>query len=85
MMLMIIKIWCPGDICFPGGTNDKEPTCQCGRHRSPEVDPWVGKILWKRKWQCIPVFLSGKFHGQKSLEGYSPLGHERVRHSLATN
>ena len=35
-------------------------------------DPWVGKIPWRRKWQPIPVFLPGKFHGQRSLVGYSP-------------
>ena len=33
---------------------------------------WVRKIPWRRKWQPTPVFLPGKFHGQKSLEGYSP-------------
>ena len=27
------------------------------------VDPWVGKIPCRRKWQSIPVFLSGEFHG----------------------
>ena len=26
----------------------------------------------RRKWQPIPVFLSGKSHGQRSLAGYSP-------------
>ena len=36
--------------------------------------------------QTTPVFLPGEFHGQKSLGGYSPLGHkeldttERLRH-----
>ena len=24
------------------------------------VDPWVGKIPWKRAWQHIPVFLPGE-------------------------
>ena len=24
------------------------------------LDPWVGKIPWRRKWQPIPVFLPGK-------------------------
>ena len=28
----------------------------------------------KRAWQPIPVFLPGEFHGQRSLEGYSPWG-----------
>ena len=38
-------------------------------------DPWVGKI-WSRKWQPTLVFLPGKFHGQRNLEGYSPWGHK---------
>ena len=37
-------------------------------------DPWVGKIPWRREWQPTPVFLPGEFHGQRSLEGYSPWG-----------
>ena len=28
----------------------------------------------------IPVFLPGKSNGQRSLAGYSPWGHKRVRH-----
>ena len=31
---------------------------------------------WRRKQQPIPVFLLGKFHGQKSLVGYSQQGHK---------
>ena len=27
---------------------------------------------WKREWLPTPVFLPGEFHGQRSLEGYSP-------------
>ena len=38
---------------------------QCRRCR---FDPWVGKIPWRRKWLPTPVFLPGKFHGQRSLE-----------------
>ena len=37
---------------------------------------WVGKIPWRRKQQPTPVFLAGKSHGQRSLEGYSPRGHK---------
>ena len=37
---------------------------------------WVGKIPWRRKWQPAPVFLLGKFHGQRNLVGYSPWGHK---------
>ena len=32
----------------------------------------AGKIPWSRKWQPTPVFSPGKFHGQRSLAGYSP-------------
>ena len=39
-------------------------------------DLWVGKILWRRKWQPTPVFLPGKSHGQRGLVGYSPWGHK---------
>ena len=31
-----------------------------------------------------PVFLHGKSHGQRSLEGYGPWGHKRVRYNLVT-
>ena len=37
----------------------------------PRFDSWVGKILWRRTWQPTPVLLPGKFHGWRSLVGYS--------------
>ena len=43
---------------------------QCRKHR---FDPWARKI-WRRKWQPTPVFLPGKWHGQRSLVGYSLWG-----------
>ena len=58
-----------------------EPTCQC---RKCGFDPWVRKIPWSRKWQPTPEFLPEEVHGQRSLEGYSPWGLNRVRHDLAT-
>ena len=42
------------------------------------------KIPWRRKWPHTPAFLPGKSHGQRTLEGYRPLGH-RVRHDWMTN
>ena len=38
------------------------------------LDPWVGKIPWRRKWQPTPVFLPGESYGQRGLVGYSPWG-----------
>ena len=52
---------------FPGGSNVKESACQCRRHT---FDPWVRKISWGRR-KNTPVFLPEKFHGQRSLKGYS--------------
>ena len=34
----------------------------------------ISLICWRRKWKPTPLFLPGEFHGQKSLEGYSPWG-----------
>ena len=47
---------------FPGGS------CQC---RIYGIDPRIGKIPWRRKWQGTPVFLPGK-----CLAGCSPWGHK---------
>ena len=55
--------WCSG----------KESACQC---RRCGFDPCIGKTPGRRKWQPTPVFLPGKFHGQRSLAGYSPWGHK---------
>ena len=61
---------------FPRGSADKEPACQCRRHKRLRFNPWVRKTPWRRKWQPTPVFLPGEFHGQRSLVDYSPGGHE---------
>ena len=63
---------------FSAGSNDKKKIpYECRRHR---LDPWVGKIPWRRKWQLTLVFLSGKSQWQWSLVGgaggYSPWSHK---------
>ena len=59
-------------IDFSGNASAKEPASQCTRHSRDGWDSWVGKIAWKREWQPTSVFLSGEFHGQRSLAGHSP-------------
>ena len=54
----------------------KEPAYQCRRHKRFGFSPWALKISWRRKWQPNPVFSPGKFHGLRSLVGYSPWGHK---------
>ena len=44
---------------------------------------WVGKSHWRRKWQPAPVFLPGKFHGQKNLAGYTVYGVAKSRTQLS--
>ena len=58
---------------FLGGAGGKEPSCHCRKHKRHGFSPWVEKVCWRRAWQPTPVFLLGKSHGQRSLEGYSPL------------
>ena len=43
---------------WPGG---KESACQCRRRR---FIPWVGKILWRRKWQPTPLVSARESHGE---------------------
>ena len=42
------------------------------------VNPWVGKIPWRRAWLPTPVFLPGESHGLRSLAGYSLWGHKEL-------
>ena len=63
---------------FPGGATGQEPTCQCRGQKRCWFDPWVRKIPWRRAQKPTPVFLSGKFHGQRSLVDYSLQGHKRL-------
>ena len=69
---------------FPGGASGEESTCQGRRFRRRGFNPWVRKIPWHRRWQPTSAFLSGKFHGQRRLAGYSQRGCKRVRHNWAT-
>ena len=61
---------------FPCGTSGKESAWQHRRLKRCRFNPWIGKIPWRRKWKPTPVFLPGKFHGQRSLEGYILWGHK---------
>ena len=62
---------------FLGGSEGKEPACQCSRYKRHGFDPWVRKIPWRRNWQSTPVFFPGKFPKQRSLVGYSAWGHKK--------
>ena len=72
---------------FPGRAVVKNPPANAG-DPTHGFDPWVGKILWRRKWQPTPVFLPGKSHGQRMLAGYNPWSHKEsdtTKHWLYTH
>ena len=66
---------------FPGGSVGKESTCNAG---DSGLDPWVGKIPWKRAWQPIPVFLPGESPWTEESGGMQSMGSQRVGHDWAT-
>ena len=57
--------------------NKKNPPANAGNKRHG-FNSWVREIPWSRKWQPTPVFLTGKFHGQRSLMRYNPWGHKEL-------
>ena len=51
----------------------KNHPTHAGEIRDMGLIPGLG-----RAWQSPLVFLPGESHGQKSLVGYSPLGHKEL-------
>ena len=41
--------------------------------------PWAGKKPWRKKWQPTPIYLPGKFQGQRNLTGCSPWGRKQSK------
>ena len=50
----------------------------CLQCRRPRFDPWVRKILCRRKRQPTPVLFPGKSHGRRTLVGHSPWGRKEL-------
>ena len=66
-------LFCSGG--FPGDSHGKESACNVGDWG---LIPGLERFSWRREWLPTPIFLSGKFHGQRSLAGYSPWDHEEL-------
>ena len=58
---------------FPGGSGVKNMPAKVG---DSDSIPGSGRATEERNGNPLPVFLSGKSHGQRSLAGYSPWGHK---------
>ena len=56
---------------LPRWFSGKVFACQCKTGKRCRFSPWVRKIP-SREWQPAPVFLPGKSHGWRNVEGYSP-------------
>ena len=42
----------------------------------PGIDPWVGRILWRRRGNPLQYSCLENHHGQRGLTDYSPWGHK---------
>ena len=83
-----IEVWnsmtCLGDgkevhLGFPGGTNGKEPACQCRRVRGLGSTPGSGRFPGGGHGNPLQYSCLENPREQRSLMGYNPWGH-RVRH-----
>ena len=55
----------------------KNAPTKAGDTKGSAFDPQVRQISWSRKQQPAPIFLSGKFVGQRNLADHSPWGHKK--------
>ena len=56
----------------------KNLSANAGDIRDSGLIPGWGRFPWRRAWIPTPVFLPGESRGQRSMEGYSPLGHKEL-------
>ena len=54
---------------FPGGSEGKESACNAG-----DLDSLPGSGIFSGEGNGKSLQYSGEFHGQRTLEGYSPWG-----------
>ena len=51
------------------------------RDKKIRVNPWIGKISWRRAWQPTPVFLPGESPWTEEPGGLQSMGLHRVGHN----
>ena len=67
-----------------GGFPDSSVGRECLQSRRPGFNPWVGKILWSKKWQPAPVFLPGESPWIEDPGGLQSMGHGESETTEAT-
>ena len=65
---------------FPRGTSGNEPTQQCRRQKRWGLDPWVGKLPWRRVWQTSNI-LSWRIPRTDEPGGLQSTGTPRAGHA----
>ena len=63
---------------LPRSCSGKESACQCRRSRDMGSIHGSGRFPLEQKMATTPEFFPGKFHGQKSLVGYSSWDHKEL-------
>ena len=61
---------------FPSGSDGKKKNPPAMQETEVQSLSWEDPL--RREWLPTPVFLPGESHGQRSLEGYRPLGHKEL-------
>ena len=64
---------------FPGGTRDKEPICQCRRHKRHGFDPWLGRFPGGEHGNPHQ-FLAWRIPWTEKPGGLQSIGSQRVRY-----
>ena len=61
------------DCELPGSAVARNPPAKAGAAGEVSLIPGLGRFPWR-----APVFLPGKFHGQRRLVGYNPRGRKEL-------
>ena len=70
---------------YLGAAVVKNPPANAEDAKRYWFNPWFRKIPWRRIWQPAPIFLPGKFHGQRNLAGYRACGCRKLNRTRATS
>ena len=67
----------------PGSASDKEPACQCRRHKRCELDSWVGKIPLEEGTTTHSNITAWRIPWTEEHGGLQSIGSQRVGHDWA--
>ena len=70
-------------MAFPSWLSGKKIDLPMQETQETRAQSLGGDDPLEKEVAFTPVFLPGKFHGQRSLAGYSPWDHKRVGQNLA--